>query len=343
MHLSQPDLRRLIRLLIGALVGSIVAIVLMMISRSGSWGRLLIQSQMSKGDSESEDEENSEPVEEVEDFEVESVLERRVALDDSISWLEAYAVTHQGRVREENQDSFDLSPLGEGQVLALVADGMGGHSGGALASDIAVKTISGLIHKLDSNEPEKMQVLLADSFARADTAIRHRASKDTKVAGMGTTAVGAVVTPDYAIHAYTGDSRLYHFRKGELLYRTKDHSVVRYLEEEGLVTEAEARVHPMRSRLTSSLGGSPPERKILVEPEWDANIEGDQPCMRNFHQGDLLLLCSDGLNSEVEPGTIEELVREQHTDLRKLVTSLLNAALESGGRDNITIIVLKRR
>lgn len=336
---KQPDLRRLVRLLFGVLVGGLAAMGLLLASRSGSWGRLLWTASTAPTKPENL------PDEDLDQPETEGASKRveRKELGEDTPWLEGVALTNQGCVREENQDNYELTTILDGKaVFALVADGMGGHQGGSVASDIAVSTIAGLVKKLETSDPKTVQQILSDSLSRADDAIRHRASKESTLAGMGTTAVGAVVTPDIAIHAYTGDSRLYHFRKGEQIYRTRDHSVVRYLMEEGLVTEEEARVHPMRSRLTSSLGGSPPERKVLVEPEWDDSKGEEQPCVRELRQGDVLVLCSDGLNGEIEPHELDQIVAANFENIKEMTQKLLNAALEAGGRDNVTIIVLRR-
>ncbi|MCA9792379.1 MAG: serine/threonine-protein phosphatase [Candidatus Eremiobacteraeota bacterium] len=335
-----PDLRSLLKMFFGVVLGGMAAFLLLMVARSGSWSTLLVSGEPRR---EGEDDEPEES--EAGPAEPAASEESSQASDDTIElfgfdWLEGYATTHQGLVRSENQDRF-LLDVGREGVLALVADGMGGHSGGSVASSVAVKTIGGMLGKLESYEPKAVHRAMHDSFERADEAIRHRASKELKLQGMGTTAVGAVITKDFVVHAYTGDSRLYHFRDGELIYRTQDHSVVRYLQEEGLVSEEEARTHPMRSRLTSSLGGSPPERKVLVEPAWKKKSKS-QPAVLDFRPGDVLLLCSDGLNGEVEPGVLERIVAEGDS-LKTCVQALLNEALEAGGRDNVTILALRRK
>lgn len=335
-----PDLRSLLKMFFGVVLGGMAAFLLLMVARSGPWSTLLVSGEPRREEEDEQPEESAAAVDEP------ATEEGASASDDTVElfgfdWLEGYATTHQGLVRSENQDRF-LLDVGREGVLALVADGMGGHSGGSVASSVAVKTIGGMLGKLESYEAKAVHRAMHDSFERADEAIRHRASKELKLQGMGTTAVAAVITKDFAVHAYTGDSRLYHFRDGEVIYRTQDHSVVRYLQEEGLVSEEEARTHPMRSRLTSSLGGSPPERKVLVEPAWKKKSR-TQVAVLDFQPGDVLLLCSDGLNGEVDPGVLERIVAEQGDNLKTCVQALLNEALEAGGRDNVTILALRRR
>ncbi len=330
-------------MLFGVALGGLAAFLLLMVTRSGRWSWLILNNEPSRDADPSEGAEEKPVISpEVESETAESDNDEAVETLE-LDWLEAHATTHVGLVREENQDRFVLERFeGDKAVLALVADGMGGHSGGSVASEVASKAIKSLVLKSEELGEKALHNALHDSFARADEAIRHRASKELKLQGMGTTAVAAVVTSDFFVHAYTGDSRLYHFRDSELIYRTQDHSVVRYLQEEGLVTEEEARHHPMRSRLTSSLGGSPPERKILVEPAWKKRAK-KQPSVIDFRSGDLVVICSDGLNGEIEPTQLEQVVKEHGQVPKQCVQHLLNAALESGARDNVTIICLRHK
>lgn len=261
-------------------------------------------------------------------------------------WVEAFARSHRGKIREENQDRFLLEIIptwGEsGALVAMVADGMGGHQGGSQAAQIAVETV---FDSLTSRPPEvRLYEQLHRSFYDADEAIRRRAQQDTSLTTMGTTGVAVVCFPGECVHLYTGDSRLYHFRKGELLYQTRDHSVVRYLQEEGLLTPEEARTHPMRSRLTSSLGGGAQEKRLVLEPRWsDQEDSFHQPSILTVQSGDLLLLCSDGLCGEVTAEQLQDWVQQQGDDAGRLTEVCVEGALEAGGRDNITVIALKYR
>lgn len=269
---------------------------------------------------------------------------------DASPWLIGCAISHKGRVRSENQDRFALEPISADAAVAIVADGMGGHMGGSHAAEIAARTIlNGIQADADASDQPTYDLLSA-SFSLADEAIRARASRDAHLGGMGTTSVAAVVFRDRCIHLYTGDSRLYQYRDGKEIYRTKDHSVVRYLEEEGLLTADEARNHPMRSRLTSSLGGGPAERKLVLEPKWSGEDDeedgggsppmAEQKAVLSLSPGDVLLLCSDGLCGEVEPRKLSELM-EAGGEPEELARRCVAAALEAGGRDNVTVIVMK--
>ena len=267
---------------------------------------------------------------------------KRIQLGEP-TWIDAFARSHRGRVREENQDRFLLEVVpnwGDGGALvAMVADGMGGHQGGSQAASIAVQTV---FESLTQRPPEvRLYEQLENSFVDADEAIRKRALSDTSLTTMGTTGVASVCFPGECVHLYTGDSRLYHFRNGELLYQTRDHSVVRYLQEEGLLTPEEARNHPMRSRLTSSLGGGVQEKRLVLEPRWsDEKDTHNQPSILALETGDIVLLCSDGLCGEVTAEQLQEWVKEFSGDPEKLTEICVKGALEAGGRDNITVIAL---
>lgn len=261
-------------------------------------------------------------------------------------WVEAFARSHRGRVREENQDRFLLESIADwgesGALVAMVADGMGGHQGGSQAAQIAVETVYTF---LTTTPPEvRLYEQLQDSFVQADEAIRQRALQDSNLATMGTTGVAVVCFPGECVHLYTGDSRLYHFRDGQLLYQTRDHSVVRYLQEEGLLTAEEARTHPMRSRLTSSLGGGVQEKRLVLEPRWSDDTDShNQPSILGIHRGDLLLLCSDGLCGEVNSEDLEGWAREYGDSPEELTRACVEGALAAGGRDNITVIAIVYR
>jgi serine/threonine protein phosphatase PrpC len=261
-------------------------------------------------------------------------------------WIEAFARSHRGKVREENQDRFllqDVSIWGEaGALIAMVADGMGGHQGGSHAAQIAVDTV---YQSLTQSPPEvRLYEQLENSFFDADEAIRNKALQDPNLTTMGTTGVASVCFPGECVHLYTGDSRLYHFREGQLLYQTRDHSVVRYLQEEGLLTAEEARVHPMRSRLTSSLGGGVQEKRLVLEPRWSEEVDShQQPSILNLQAGDIVLICSDGLCGEVSTDSLTEWVARHADDPEKLTAACVAGALEAGGRDNITVIAMLAR
>lgn len=250
-------------------------------------------------------------------------------------------ISHLGKVRSSNQDSFRVLPLpelGADYALLLVCDGMGGHAGGEVASTIASNLIANVVAKLRSKEPEDMHECLRDALVRADAAIELRASKERGLEGMGTTAVAALIWRDGFVHAYIGDSRLYQLEKGEISYMTRDHSVVRLLIEEGVITEEQAKTNPYRSQLTSSLGGGKNSNRLTIEPKWSSAQEGP---LRSWRPGSFLLLCSDGLNSELSSEEIKDVLLKNSNSC-DAARQLINATLATAAKDNVTVIVAQR-
>ena len=246
--------------------------------------------------------------------------------------------THVGKIRTNNQDSFRLHPLpqlGEDYALLVVCDGMGGHAGGEVASSIAADLIATVSSHQESQDHQAIHESLVEALNRADAAIEQRASKERDLSGMGTTAVAAVLTPHGYVHCFLGDSRLYHLRGDKIIYQTKDHSVVRYLVEEGIIKEEEARDHPYRSQLTSSLGGGQDANRLTIEPLWK-----DGQAYRDWEAGDSIILCSDGLNSELTDEQIQRITTEAKSS-REAVEALLEATLLQEARDNVTVVVAR--
>jgi serine/threonine protein phosphatase PrpC len=257
-----------------------------------------------------------------------------------VDGVEIFGLTHLGKARSNNQDTFRLYPLpelGSDYALLLVCDGMGGHAGGEVASDLAATLISGVVNKQRSNQPERLYECLSEALHRADAAIEQRASKERKLNGMGTTAVAAVICMEGYVHCYIGDSRLYQVDGDEITYMTRDHSVVRLLLEEGIISEAEVKNHPYRSQLTSSLGGGKDANRLTVEPKWRA----DRAPYREWKKGSWLLLCSDGLNSELSNDEIEQILTSSK-DPAEAARALLARTLETEAKDNVTIVVARR-
>jgi PPM family protein phosphatase len=255
-------------------------------------------------------------------------------------YFEVAGLTDAGKRRSNNQDSFRLGRATlahEDQVLAVVCDGMGGHAGGEVASQIASDIIWTVVSKQAVGNDERLHQCMAEALERADTAIEQRASKERDLEGMGTTAVMAAVNRDKYVHSYIGDSRLYHWRDGAFIYQTRDHSLVRYLVEEGVIGANEAKEHPYRSQLTSSLGGGPNSNRLTIEPKWDSK---DHP-MRDWVSGDWLVLCSDGLNSELDDDEIAQVVSDCD-NAKQAVLALRDKVLETEARDNVTVVVARK-
>lgn len=228
---------------------------------------------------------------------------------------EIYAAnSNVGCVREHNEDSFIAhSPL------FVVADGMGGHEAGEVASEIAVNAISKHAPKVpDANQ-------LSFAVQEANREILNASAKGIGKPGMGTTVTAAVVFKQQLLIAQVGDSRAYLLHNGRLQRLTRDHSLVADLVAQGSITEEEARVHPQRSVITRALGSEP-------------NVEPDIYILQ-LEKDDRILLCSDGLSSMIYDTKIEAILKD-YKDVNTCCDELINAALKAGGLDNITAIVI---
>ena len=231
------------------------------------------------------------------------------------------ARTDVGRIRDGNEDSFVAI-----DGLYFVADGMGGHSAGEVASAIAVGTLSDLHTSADGGLADEDQV--ADAVSTANLAIFMEAIDDPSKAGMGTTLTGLVVTDassNKIVVANVGDSRTYLWRHGELRQVTKDHSHVQSLVDRGAITRAEARVHFQRNIVLRAMG---------IESYVDVDT-----FPLDVEDGDRFIICSDGLVDEAADDEIEVEIREA-TDVQDLADRLVNLANRNGGRDNITVVVV---
>ena len=231
------------------------------------------------------------------------------------------ASTHVGRIRDGNEDSYVVI-----DGLYFVADGMGGHSAGEVASAIAVGTLSDLHTSAPGGLVTEDQV--ADAVSTANLAIFMEAIEDPSKAGMGTTLTGLVVTDPVAhkvVVANVGDSRTYLWRHGELRQVTKDHSHVQSLVDRGAITRAEARVHFQRNIVLRAMG---------IESYVDVDT-----FPLDVEDGDRFIMCSDGLVDEAADDEIEVEIREA-TDVQDLADRLVDLANRNGGRDNTTVVVV---
>ncbi len=257
-------------------------------------------------------------------------------MDKPIVKLAYGSKTDPGKIRKINEDNLLLESWSDA-LLAVVADGMGGHKGGEVAAKIAVDTFRELLDQPLPKEPVERYEQLLKKFYDADTAIREQSSQEFRLMDMGTTLMAAIVTPTEYIHLYAGDCRLYHFHQGEFTYISADHSVVRILQNLGKITPEEAATHPMRSVVNSCLGGKG-NTQFSVDPKWD---DEKLPVLRELCPGDVLLLCSDGLNSEVSDNQLQNLVQQSGNSTEELTKACAEAALEHGGKDNITVIAIQ--
>lgn len=236
------------------------------------------------------------------------------------------ALTDTGLVRPHNEDSNRVERTQNGDLF-VVCDGMGGHAGGATASKIGVDSICQYVLE---NECVMPQQFLVKALEFANGQIFSTSRSNPEFRGMGTTACVALVRKDKVWYAHVGDSRIYYynFAKKTLFRLTKDHSVVQALVDQGVITEAEAEHHPEKNKIRKSLG-----IKADVEPE------SCQIPLRPA-EGDILLICSDGLCGMMDDDDIHEVLSSQ-TDINEAGKSLIELAKAGGGTDNITLQLVR--
>src|SRR4051812_7894626 len=231
--------------------------------------------------------------------------------------VDSFCKTHTGRQRRANEDSvYARAPL------FVVADGMGGAQAGEVASKMSVETLAQGLPDGDAPAEER----LADRVQEANASIYELQQRDAELSGMGTTTTATYVGEDEVAIAHVGDSRAYLFRDGQLEQLTEDHSLVEEFRRQGKLTEQEARDHPQKSIITRALGPEP-------------FVEVDRMTKR-LRDGDVLLICSDGLTSMIDEAAVKRLVVGA-ASLREAGDALVDAANEAGGRDNITVVLIR--
>jgi len=242
--------------------------------------------------------------------------------------LDVAQLTDVGRKREHNEDNMAYVIPKDPQVMAykgalfIVADGMGGHAAGEVASEIAVDTVSNAYYQDDSDD---VAASLLQAIRRANAAIHQRASENMLRSGMGTTCVTAVLRGNMAYIANVGDSRAYLVRRSTLRQVSQDHSWVAEQVRAGLLTEEQARTHTQRNVITRSLG---------TQPEVEIDLFREV-----LEEGDTLLLCSDGLSGMVSDEELEQ-TAERFVP-QESVYHLIERANENGGADNITAVIAR--
>lgn len=236
------------------------------------------------------------------------------------------AKTDIGLVRTSNQDSYAAGELSNNVSWAVVCDGMGGASGGNIASAQAVKLISEKIATCyhASMSDTSIKNLLISSLESANALVYDMSCKDETLHGMGTTVVAVIRIPGTIYIASVGDSRVYGILKSEIFQLTKDHSMVQSMVEQGEITQDEAKVHPKKNVLTRALGV---DASILIDFRQD-DIEEDT----------IILLCTDGLTNYVDDEEILSL--SEQSGSYELAEKLVNTANKNGGGDNVTVVII---
>ena len=225
--------------------------------------------------------------------------------------------THPGRKRRHNEDSYVVEP-----PMFAVADGMGGAKAGEVASGLAAAALREAGTDGRSGEERVTQLI-----QEANRRVFRRANEDRDASGMGTTMTVALVEDGRVVFGHVGDSRGYLIREGSIEQLTDDHSLVAELVRSGRLTPEEAEAHPQRSVITRAVG---------TEPDVDVDTFTIDP-----EEGDLFLICSDGLTDMVDDGTIIEAIERHRDDLDEAANALVGAANRVGGEDNITVLLVE--
>ena len=257
-------------------------------------------------------------------------LFRRRAAPGVMKKVTVRAATDTGRVRDHNEDDFvalwgEESPPGV-DALLVVADGMGGHAAGEVASKM---TVDGIVQSLN-DQGEEVSKLEGNAFGAFLGKVLEEVNQDVWQAGqeddkrgMGTTCTLAAIRSDQLFLAHIGDSRAYLFREGNLHQVSKDHSWVEDAVDQGVITREQARIHPNRNVITRAIG-------LEQQPKIDTYV---MPLV----EGDLLLLCSDGLNSMIPDDDIHRILTGSSQE--DVCQALIDAANDQGGHDNTTVVI----
>ncbi len=236
--------------------------------------------------------------------------------------MEYAALSDVGVKRFNNEDSYVVNTADE-EKLFIVADGMGGHNAGEIASREACRITEGYILE---KHGEDIEQVLRDSVLRANRDIFVRASENAGLKGMGTTIEACVLRGKTLYGAHVGDSGVFVIGKDKIRKITKDHSIVGMMLDAGTITEEEAKVHPQRHYITRAVGTSITLEVDIIKEE--------------IEDGELILMCTDGLTNMVSKEDIHSIVTEAR-NVSEAVNALVKRAKDNGGDDNITVILLE--
>ncbi|WP_026906068.1 Stp1/IreP family PP2C-type Ser/Thr phosphatase [Paucisalibacillus globulus] len=241
--------------------------------------------------------------------------------------MEGHFFTDRGQVRIHNEDSGGILAGANGQYLAIIADGMGGHQAGDVASMMATNAFE---KKWNENEgfdsPEAVEKWLKQTLLEANKLIYQHSVENEECQGMGTTIVVAICTEEFITVAHIGDSRCYLYNNFSFKQLTEDHTLVNALVQTGQISKDDALVHPRKNVVLKALGTGE-----IVEPDIQTI---------SWEDGDKLLLCSDGLTDKVLDDELAEYMKSA-TNIKEIGQSLVDLANERGGEDNVSLVILQ--
>lgn len=234
--------------------------------------------------------------------------------------------TDTGKIRTVNEDCGGFF-WNDNSLLAVVADGMGGHQAGDIASEMAVKFLEEEWKKVDKElTPSEAEKWLSDTIVAANQKLYEFSKSKSEYAGMGTTIVAVICTESNVTLAHIGDSRIYMLNEKGFSLLTEDHSLVNELVKNGQITKEEAEHHPRKHILLRALGT---EAHVMIDVR-----------SLNWEENDVVLLCTDGLTNKVDERELEQIIRTPQS-LEKQADELISMANAAGGEDNITLILIK--
>lgn len=244
--------------------------------------------------------------------------------------MEGYFLTDCGKVRAINEDAGGIFINKSGQILAAVADGMGGHQAGEIASQMAIEIVKDKWElTVEFNEVTKAEIWMDETIQLINERVYEHSLTNSELKGMGTTIVISLCTDEFVVVGHIGDSRCYLWNDETKLTRiTSDHSLVNELVRTGQISELDAEEHPRKNVLLKAIGTEPNISPDIKTFEWQKN--------------DRLLLCSDGLTNKIEDAELEDALSKM-TDEEKTVKELIELANERGGEDNITLAIVHNK
>jgi len=232
----------------------------------------------------------------------------------------------KGNIREHNEDAYAYQEIKSGFFCVAIADGMGGHNCGEIASRFAVDETIKFLSNIEKLDESDFKLVLFDAIKKANEKIILQSKKNPAYSGMGTTIVLVLFAKDHVHIAHVGDSRAYLIKNQDLVQITKDHSYIEELVKIGYINREEADKHPRKNVITKALGA----------------FEGSEPDYTEIKitKNEMILLCTDGLTNMITNEEFAEIVKKNKTPER-LCERLMKTALKNGGRDNITVAAIK--
>lgn len=238
-----------------------------------------------------------------------------------------YYQTDPGKVRSHNEDSVNIVENSNGEFLVVVADGMGGHKAGEVASSLAVNELSKRFSELSSiGTKEEAVIWLKEIIDEVNIKILKYAEEHIDASGLGTTCVCSIITNEFLLFGNIGDSSGFVLKKGKLYKVTKDHTLVNILLENGELTESAAKIHPQKNVLMKALGAAEQIEMDIFDVERE--VDG-------------IFLCSDGLTNMLTVEQIEKILNDEELELEEQVGKMIMKANMRGGNDNITIACVR--